>query len=208
MFTGIVEEVGRVRNLSRNRLVIAASRVLEGTSPGDSICVNGACLTVVEVGRDFFVVELMEETLRRTNLGQLKVGQGVNLERPLVYGGRVGGHLVQGHVDDTGRIVSLAREGAGVRMAISFPARLAPYMVPKGFIAVDGVSLTLVDVLSNKFTVSLVAYTLSHTNLGEKKVGDRVNLEVDIVAKYIEKLLRRVPSISEEFLAKTGFLEG
>jgi len=207
MFTGIVEEVGRVKGLRKGRLVVQAGRVLEGTAPGDSICVNGACLTVVEVGPDSFAVELMEETLRRTNLGALRVNQGVNLERPLTYGGRVGGHLVQGHVDDTGRIVSLTREGIGVRMGVSFPPRLAPYMVPKGFIAVDGVSLTLVDVLPNMFTVSLVPYTLEHTNLGERKVGDRVNLEVDIVAKYIEKLLRRSRGITEEILLRTGFLK-
>lgn len=191
MFSGIVEEMGRVKAVKGKKLLIQARKVLEETKVGDSINLNGACLTIISVDKDGFTVELMPETLRRTNLGQLRPGDLVNLERALPYGGRIGGHLVQGHIDGIGRIISIIREGRSMTLRISTPFQLMPYIVEKGFIAVEGVSLTVVEVKDTSFTVSLVPYTIENTNLGKKKVGDLVNLEVDIVGKYVEKLLRR-----------------
>lgn len=170
-------------------LEIGASTVLEGLRQGDSIAVNGACLTVTRLYTGGFAVDLSPETLRRTNLGALAPGAPVNLERPLVYGGRVGGHLVQGHVDAVGEILSVAPEGNSHLFTISAPQALMRYIVEKGFIAVDGISLTVVGVQGSTFSVSIIPYTFQHTVLGYRKVGDAVNLEVDILAKYLERLL-------------------
>jgi len=191
MFTGIVEEVGRVKAVQGNRLVIEAKKVLEGIKVGDSLNVSGACLTITSLDKHSLAVEVMPETLRRTNLGQLRPGDWVNLERALTFGGRLGGHLVQGHVDAMGRIASVVRRDRSILMKFSAPQQLMPYIVKKGFIAVEGVSLTVVDLHDASFTVSLVSYTIENTNLGKKRVGELVNLEVDIVGKYIESLLRR-----------------
>lgn len=191
MFTGIVEEVGRVDGLLDYRLSVQARRVLEGTRLGDSIAVDGACLTVVEFGEGGFSVDLAPETLRRTGFGRLQAGDRVNLERPLAVSDRLGGHIVQGHVDAVGRIVSLRPEADCVIIRVSSPKRLMPYIVEKGFVAVDGISLTVVKRGASSFTVSVIPYTLENTNLKGKTAGDRVNLEVDIVAKYVESLLAR-----------------
>jgi len=208
MFTGIVEEIGIVKEASRDRLTFEARKVLEGTEVGDSIAVNGVCLTVVSLENRGFSVNVMPETLRRTNLGGLHYNDQVNLERALVLGGRLGGHLVLGHVDDTGEVMDVTSEETAHIMKILTPAKLMPYMVNKGFIAVDGVSLTIVDLDEFSFVVSLVAYTMEHTTLGRKRPGDIVNLEADIVAKYVESLKeRKRQSLSLEFLRKYGFTE-
>ena len=209
MFTGIVEEIGIVRETSRDRLAFEARKVLEGTKVGDSIAVNGACLTVVSLENWGFSVNIMPETLRRTNLGGLHYNDHVNLERALLLGGRLGGHLVLGHVDDTGEVMDITGEEGAHIMRISAPAKLMPYIVDKGFVAVDGVSLTIVafDVVS--FVVSLVAYTMEHTTLGRRRPGDVVNIETDIIAKYVEGLKeRRRQSLNFEFLKEYGFVGG
>ncbi len=207
MFTGIVEEVGTVKGLSRG-LTIEAGKVVEDMKAGDSIAINGACLTVVKIDRSSFCVELMPETLRRTNLGRLRYGDKVNLERAMPAKGRFGGHFVQGHVDDVGMVSSVWREGEAVMMKFSAPKNLMPYIVDKGFIAVDGVSLTVISPQGNSFSVSLVGYTLEHTILGQRRAGDIVNLEVDVLAKYVESLIQASGHlVTEEFLEKYGFVK-
>ena len=191
MFTGIVEEVGFVKNLEGQRLVVQAHKVMAGLKLGDSIAVNGACLTVVQQEDNTFTVELSPETLRRTSLGVLSVGHGINLERPLAVSDRLGGHIVQGHVDATGSITSSKSDGDCVILRIKSPKRLMPYIVEKGFVTVDGISLTVVKRGASSFTLSVIPYTLQNTNLLGKTVGDRVNLETDIVAKYVESILAR-----------------
>jgi riboflavin synthase len=207
MFTGIVEEIGTVKSAQPGKLTIAAKKALEGTRLGDSIAVNGACLTVTALDMEAFSIDVMPETQRRTNLGLLHPRDGVNLERGLAVGGRMGGHFVQGHVDATGRVISLVPEEGAVLMRVAAPADIMGYVVEKGFIAVDGVSLTIVSRDATSFTVSLVAYTRENTILGRKKPGDVVNIEVDILAKYVEQLIKgRKSRITPEFLAEHGFL--
>ena len=189
MFTGIVEEVGRVASLTDYRLVINARQTLEDVKLGDSIAVNGACLTVVEFDGDRFAVDLAPETLRRTSLGQAGSGAAVNLERALAANGRMGGHIVQGHVDGTGVITGLTPEADCYIIEIEAPESLAPYIVEKGFIAVDGISLTVVQKAVRRFTISVIPFTMQNTNLEERAVGDKLNLEADILAKYVESLL-------------------
>ncbi len=207
MFTGIIEEKGTIKSIGHNKLLISARKVLEGTVPGDSIAVNGACLTVVEKSDQSFSIEIMPETLRRTSLGNLRPGDYVNLERALKVGSRMGGHFVQGHVDDTGKISSLIPESDAILMKISAPARIMRYVVEKGFIAVEGISLTVTTCDAASFMVSLVTFTREHTTLGSRKPGDSVNLEVDIIAKYVEHLAGGDKSgITAEFLAEHGFI--
>ena len=191
MFTGIVEETGTVDRLEPRRLEVNAEKVLEGLKLGDSISINGTCLTVVDLGRRSFSVDLSPETLRRTSLGSLAAGGVVNLERALAVGDRMGGHIVQGHVDGTGRITVIRPEEDCIIMRVRAPKRLMPYIVEKGFVAVDGISLTVVKRSASSFSLSVIPYTLQYTNLWVKVVGDRVNLEADIVAKYVESLLPR-----------------
>ena len=207
MFTGIVEEVGIVRSFQPGRLTISAAEVLKGTKLGDSIAVDGACLTVANIGDNSFSVDIMLETLRRTNLGALLPGQGVNLERSLAADGRFGGHFVQGHVDGTGKIISMVPEGEALLMEVAAPPDIMRYLVEKGYIAVDGISLTIIRCDATSFAVSLVAYTQKHTTLGGKRVGEVVNLEVDIMAKYVERMrVESKPGVSLEFLGEHGFL--
>ena len=198
MFTGIVEEVGLAQSLEQpsehvgvGHLTIGAKKVLEGSKLGDSIAVNGTCLTIVAFDGDTFDVDLAHETLRRTNLGSLKPGSGVNLERPLAATDRMGGHIVQGHVDSTGKVTSVKPEGDSILMGFQAPKKLMPYIVEKGFIAIDGISLTVVKRGASSFTISVIPYTLENTILKERCVGDSVNLEMDILAKYVESFLRR-----------------
>lgn len=206
MFTGIVEEVGKVKSTPSLSLAVAAGRVLKGMELGGSIAVNGACLTVTRYDFASFSVDLTPETLRRTNLGLLVVGSPVNLERPLALGGELGGHMVQGHVDGTGKIVSIAPEGASPVFRFEAPPEILRYVVEKGFIAVDGISLTVTARDTGSFSVSVVDYTREHTNLGMRRVGDVVNLEVDIVAKYVEQFVQnRSASITMGFLQEHGF---
>jgi riboflavin synthase len=208
MFTGIVEEIGIVRGISPGRLTVEAKKVLEDAKPGDSIAVNGACLTVTSISKDNFSVEVMPETIRRTNLGSLHYGEPVNLERAMLAEGRFGGHFVQGHVDDVGKVMSLRPEEDAVIARISAPAHLMPYIVNKGFIAVDGVSLTVIDYDDFSFSVSLVTYTREHTTLDHLKPGDMVNIEVDIIAKYVERLKQRDNrGVTLDFLEEHGFLK-
>ncbi len=190
MFTGIVEEVGRVSGLDDYRFGIRAEKVVADVKLGDSIAVNGACLTVVEFDGGGFAVDLAPETLRRTSLGEAGAGSAVNLERALSASDRMGGHIVQGHVDGTGAITGLIPEADCYIMEIEAPEALVPYIVEKGFIAVDGISLTVVQRQARRFTISVIPFTMQNTNLHEKSVGDRVNLEADILAKYVESLLQ------------------
>ena len=205
MFTGIVEEVGTVKSIGSGKLAVAASVVLEGTRLGDSVAVNGTCLTVTALDAASFSVDVMPETLKRTNLGQLRPGSRVNLERALLVGGRVGGHLVQGHVDATGKVLSLVPEGGAVIARFAAAPEVLRYVVEKGFIAVDGVSLTVIGYDRSSFSTSLVGYTLDNTVFAGRKVGDQVNLEVDIMAKYVEKLREGRGGITLDFLSEHGF---
>lgn len=207
MFTGIAEEVGRVEHIQPGKLTIRASRVIEDMQIGDSINVNGACLTVTRFDATSFSVDIMAETARRSNLGQLRVGDGVNLERALTFGGRLGGHLVQGHVDAMGRVASIRWEGGTLMLEVEAPPEVMRYVVEKGFIAVDGLSLTVVSRWAASFSVSIVEYTRTNTTIAKRRVGDPVNLEADIMAKYVETLTRSGSSgITEEFLREHGFL--
>ena len=207
MFTGIVEEIGRVTSVQSGRLVISASEVLRGIELGASIAVNGVCLTVTSFSTGSFSVDIMLETLRRTNLGLLGTGDEVNLERPLTMEKPLGGHLVQGHVDDTGRVASITRESEAMLFRFESPPKVMGYVVEKGFIAVDGISLTVVAKDASSFQVSVVDFTRKHTTLGNQRVGGLVNLEVDIIAKYVEQLSQpRRSGITVSFLQEHGFL--
>ncbi len=209
MFTGIIEEVGKVLSASTAKLVISAPQVIDGIKLGDSIAINGACLTVTDFDRASFSVDVMPETLKRTNLGLLRSGDGVNLERPMALGGRLGGHLVQGHIDDVGRIVSLEWEGDALLFRFEAPPEVMRYTAPKGFIAVDGISLTITEKDISSFGVSVVEYTHRNTTLGSRKVGDVVNLEVDIIAKYTAQFTQpQASGLTAEFLIEHGFTIG
>ena len=209
MFTGIVEEVGRVTLAQSGKLVISTSEVLQGMELGGSIAVNGVCLTATSFNTNSLSVDIMLETLKRTNLGLLSAGDEVNLERPLTLEKPLGGHLVQGHVDDTGRVASIMWDGEAMLIRFEAPPEIMRYVVEKGFIAVDGVSLTVVTKDASSFQVSVVDFTRKHTTLGSRRVGDLVNLEVDIIAKYVEQLSQpRRSGVTVSFLQEHGFLVG
>lgn len=206
MFTGIIEEIGTVKESNSNRLQIEARKVLEDMNTGDSIAINGACLTIASLSESAFIVDIMPETLRQTNLGRLHYGDQVNLERALASGERLGGHLVLGHIDDTGELMAVIPEEAAYIIRISTPSWLMRYIALKGSITVDGVSLTIANLDDSSFTISLVAYTIKHTTLGNSRPGDRVNLETDIIAKYIERLREQSSQgLTVESLEKYGF---
>ena len=188
MFTGIVEEVGEVKAAGAGRLTVAASTVMDDLRVAGSISVNGACLTVTARDETTFSVDVVPETLRRTNLGGLSAGDGVNLERPVPASGRLDGHVVQGHVDATGVVESVEREGTALLVRFSAPPEVMRYVAPKGFVAVDGASLTVVDCDDSEFTVTLIPFTRDNTVLGLRAIGDAVNLEADVLAKYVERL--------------------
>jgi len=208
VFTGIIEERGKVVSTAGS-LTIAADKVLKEMGEGDSMAVNGVCLTAISFDEKSFSAEVMPETLNKTNLGLLHPGDGVNLERPLAANGRLGGHFVQGHIDDRGSVSWVSRSGEALLLRFDVPTRLMPYIVEKGFIAVDGVSLTVVSRDVGSFQVSIVGYTREHTTLGDRGVGDVVNLEVDIIAKYVEQLNKpQSGSITMDFLREHGFLVG
>ena len=209
MFTGIIEEIGKVSSASTTKLVISAQQVVDGIKPGDSIAINGACLTVTDFDRASFSVDVMPETLQRTNLGQLTAGDGVNLERPTTLGGQLGGHLVQGHIDDIGRIISMEWEGEALLFRFEAPPEVMRYTAPKGFITVDGISLTITEKDNSSFQVSVVEYTRRNTTLGSRKVGDAVNFEVDIIAKYVAQFTQpQAGGLTVEFLIEHGFTIG
>ena len=212
MFTGIIEEIGTVRRIEHGakgaRLTIQAKTVLEDTRIGDSIATNGVCLTVVSMTGDSFSADVMAESLRRSSLGTLQGGSPVNLERAMAANGRFGGHIVSGHIDGTGTIASQKREDNAVWVKIKTPAPLLRYIVEKGSIAIDGVSLTVAAVTDTDFSVSIIPHTGAQTILLDKKPGDPVNLECDVIGKYVEKLTapHKTGGISTNFLAENGFL--
>lgn len=215
MFTGIIEELGIVRRLERGSdsciISIQANQVLGDVQLGDSIAVNGVCLTVTSFDKEHFTADMMAETLAKTNLKDLSTGQRVNLERAVRLGDRMGGHLVQGHVDAVGIISSQQRVDIARILRINAPDEILKYLVAKGSVAIDGISLTVVEVLYDSFTVSIIPHTAQKTTLGFKNPGDTVNLEADIIGRYVEKLLKRSEGknksvLSPEFLAEHGFL--
>ncbi len=193
MFTGIVEELGVVEGIEEQsdaiRLSVRGPHVTTDASLGDSIAVNGCCLTVAERDGETFTADVMHETLTKTSLGSLGIGSRVNLERAVTPQTRLGGHIVQGHVDGTGRLVRREASEHWELVEVELPSDLARYLVPKGSITVDGISLTVVEVFGGSFTVSLIPETLARTTLGLKEIGDPVNLEVDVIAKYVERLV-------------------
>ena len=193
MFTGIIEEIGTVKKISLSgksgSLEIGAKKILEGTKIGDSIAVNGVCLTVTSLSALGFCADVMAETLRRSSLGSLSVGSGVNLERAMAAGGRFGGHIVSGHIDGTGKITRLQKEENAVWVHISASEEILRLIVEKGSVAIDGISLTVASVSDSGFAVSVIPHTASETTLLSKKTGDLVNLENDIIGKYVQKLL-------------------
>lgn len=216
MFTGIIEELGRVSDIKKGvksyQLKISASKVLEGTSIGDSIAVNGICLTVTDMSKSFFSADVMAETVRRTALSDLKSGSIVNLERAMSANGRFGGHIVSGHIDGTGIIQSFVHEDNAVWVTISADENILKYIVEKGSVAIDGISLTVADITDSFFKVSIIPHTQNETSLLMKKVGNKVNLECDIIGKYVEKMLfneKNIPQkkgITMDFLSEKGFV--
>lgn len=215
LFTGIVEEVGRIAKVTRgtasSRLTVSGKRIFDGLSFGDSVAVNGVCLTVTDLSANAFTADVMNETLSRTNLRELKVGSPVDLERAMAADGRFGGHIVSGHIDGTGTIVRIERDDIAIWYTISAQAGIMRYIIEKGSVAIDGISLTVARVTSGDFSVSLIPHTAKETVLGYKRVGDTVNLENDIVGKYIEHFLRleetpvKQSGITRDFLLKAGF---
>jgi riboflavin synthase len=189
MFTGIVEELGAVVAVGAGRLTVSSDTATRGLEPGASVCVNGACLTLIAREALDCSFDLSDETLERTTLGSLEPGDPVNLERPVTLASRLGGHLVQGHVDGVGEVAGVVEEAQGARIRITVPQRAARFIVEKGSIAVDGVSLTVSALLENQIEAALIPHTLAVTTLGSVRPGDRVNLEVDMIAKYVERLM-------------------
>lgn len=202
MFTGIIEEVGTIRQIRKGNvsgaLMIGAKTVMEDMKMGDSIAVNGVCLTVRGLSRESFTVDVMHETFERSAVSAFRVGTHVNLERAMAAGGRFGGHIVSGHIDGTGRIAGIWRDENAVWYEIAAPAFLMRYIVEKGSVAVDGVSLTVASVLRDGFRVSVIPHTRAATTMEERKAGDPVNLENDCIAKYVEKLLGGAENFSGE----------
>lgn len=217
MFTGIVEEVGEIIGISQGaksaKLTIKGSVVTKGSNVGDSIAVNGVCLTATTLNGEIFTADVMAETMRRTSLGSLKAGSRVNLERAMAADGRFGGHIVSGHIDGTGKISSMVREDNAVWVTIDAPANILNLIIEKGSIAIDGISLTVAYVDSSCFKVSIIPHTASETTLLSKNVGDEVNLENDVIGKYVEKIMglkkeekAQNTSIDMNFLAQHGFI--
>jgi len=209
MFTGLIEEVGRIRSVSRRGamfdITVAAKKVVGDVKLGDSIAVSGVCLTVVAYDEASFTVQAVEETLRRSTLGSLKPGIPVNLERSLRLGDRLGGHLVQGHVDGTGRIVLRRGDSENVVFGIAPEQGLERYIAEKGSIAVDGISLTVTYAKQGEFGISIIPHTLGETSLENARVGEKVNLETDVIARYVEKLLGKSGGMTLESLTELGF---
>ena len=217
MFTGIIEELGVIQEIKKgsksSKLLIKANKVLENTNVGDSICTNGVCLTVTNLKANSFEADVMAETLRRSNLGDLKVGSKVNLERALTLQSRLGGHIVSGHIDGTGEVISLVKEDNATWVTIKTTNDILRYIVLKGSITIDGISLTVAYVDENVFKVSIIPHTAQETTLLNKSIGETVNLECDVISKYIEKLMglntkeenKKNTSLTEDFLRENGF---
>jgi len=216
MFTGLIQDIGRIHTVERKgggiSLTISTQLDLGSVKVGDSICVDGACLTVVKLSGKTFTVEASAETLQRTNLAKAKSGQAVNLETALRMSDPLGGHLVTGHVDGTGEIKQVTPEGNSSRYRFQVPLEIANYLVAKGSVAVDGISLTVAESHDQEFSAVIIPHTAERTALGKKKPGDKVNLEVDLIAKYVEKFVRQkyspdreISRIDASFLAEHGF---
>lgn len=215
MFTGIIEEIGKIKNIKPGsqsmKIGVTAHKVLEGTKLGDSIATNGVCLTVTRLGEDYFEADVMPETVNRSSLKHLTQGSEVNLERAMAVGERLGGHIVQGHVDGVGRIISKETADNATVIKIEAPGDLLRLMVDKGSIAIDGISLTIVEAKTTYFSVSIIPMTGGETTLLSKQVGDEVNLECDVIGKYVERLLtfqEEAPkeTLTEDFLKQHGFM--
>lgn len=221
MFTGVIEEVGTIRSIRRGTrsavLGIECSKVLEGTKIGDSIAVNGVCLTVTGMDSHGYTADVMAETLDRSSLGMLRSKSRVNLERAMAADGRFGGHIVAGHIDGTGSVSEIRKEDTAVWYRITADSQILRYIVEKGSIAIDGISLTVADVTEESFSVSVIPHTRQETNLTDRSIGDRVNLECDVIGKYVEKLCVAGPGkrqdskkeeshLCERFLFENGFL--
>lgn len=217
MFTGIVEEIGTIKQikngLKSSKLIINCNKVLEKTEIGDSICTNGVCLTVTNINKGTFEADVMAETIRKSNLNTLKIGSKVNLERALSLSTRLGGHLVSGHIDGIGYIKDLKKEDSAIWITIKTSADILRYIVYKGSITIDGISLTIAYVDDDVFKVSIIPHTLQQTILSSKNIGDSVNLECDMIGKYVEKLLgitspdkQQANNINETFLKENGFI--
>lgn len=212
MFTGIIEEKGIIKNIKKNPasavITIQAEKVLEGTQIGDSIAVNGVCLTVTGMGADFFTADIMHETLRRSSLRTATGGSCVNLERALQVGARLGGHIVAGHIDGTGKILGIREDDNAVWYRISADVKLLRYIIEKGSVAIDGISLTVAEVRTDSFSVSVIPHTRANTTLSQRRIGDVVNIENDCIGKYVEKLIpeKSGSGVSREVLLRNGFL--
>lgn len=215
MFTGIVEDKGRVVRVESKgrgrRLILQIPHKLTDIQPGDSININGVCLTVTEKKEELFQFDLSEETITKSTLGGLREGDSVNLERALRFTDRLGGHIVTGHIDGIGTVVDQRRDGEFIHLTVKLPREVLPYVVPKGSIAIDGVSLTVNQLREDEVQISIIPFTLERTNLIEKKVGDRVNIEADILGKYVESILRQrekeSKGLSLSFLKEHGFIK-
>ena len=208
MFTGIIEEKGHISTISDKKIVIKCAKVLEGSKIGDSMCVNGVCLTISEQNTNSFTADTSAETLRITTFGKLKSGSVVNLERAMPMNGRFGGHVVTGHTDNVAKIIGIKRHDEFCNLDIELTKEQAKYVVKKGSITIDGISLTVAEIQEQKITIAVIPHTLENTNLIDLKIGDFVNIEVDILAKYIEKFLStrdNSSGMSLDFLQRNGF---
>lgn len=216
MFTGIVEEIGEIKSIKKaaksSELTIKAEKVLEDAAIGDSILTNGVCLTITTFGKTFFTADVMSETLDRTTLGTLTSGSRINLERALTLQTRLGGHMVSGHIDGTGVITDFRKDDNAVWVTVSAAKNLLKYIIEKGSIAIDGISLTVAAVSDNDFQVSIIPHTSEETTLLSHSIGDKVNLECDMIGKYVEKLIGLAPKsetklkLSQDFLQTNGFV--
>ncbi|MSQ31853.1 MAG: riboflavin synthase [Dehalococcoidia bacterium] len=208
MFTGIIEETGKTISIGSGKLSVEADRVLEGLALGDSVAINGACLTVTSIKRKELTFNMVPETLKRTSLGSLKKGSIINLERALQPTSRMGGHMVQGHVEGVVVLTDVELQKLGKKLWFKPSAKLMRYIVEKGFVCLDGISLTVVDCRKDEFSVALIPYTLKNTNLGSKNLGDKINIETDIFARYVEKLNGKNKSgVTWKLLENHGFIE-
>ncbi len=207
MFTGIIEETGKLKSLNGGRIEITCAKILGDIKIGDSISTNGICLTVTDFAENFFAADVMPETLRRTSLENLNIGGAVNLERAMKVGDRFGGHIVSGHIDGVGKITNIRTDGNAIFITISAENFLLKQIAAKGSVALDGISLTIVDAGANDFSVSMIPHTRAVTNFNFKRVGSVVNIETDILAKYIERLInfKTAPEITKDFLLENGF---
>lgn len=211
MFTGIIEEKGKIKRISRSGnfsvLTVSGKDIFSDLAIGDSVAVNGVCLTVTGISAETFTADVMHETLNRSSLGDLSVGSNVNLERAMPANGRFGGHIVSGHIDGTGRIIRTRDDGIAVWYTIAAESEILKYIVIKGSVAIDGISLTVAERGADRFSVSVIPHTAKVTILGEKSPGDIVNLEVDIIGKYVEQLMKKETTggLTEEFLRENGF---